>query len=101
MKVSAVPSLAWTKCTSDGSRRGASTGKITNGCSQKSSERRRAARIKPVPHGQKTERRQFLKTAVRFRLFEFCIGRTGLGSNDSRGNNHSDEGEGNQNIMHG
>jgi hypothetical protein len=35
------------------------------------------------------------------RLFEFGIGRTGLGSNDGRGNNHSNEGEGNQNIMHG
>jgi hypothetical protein len=51
--------------------------------------------------GQKTECSQFLKTAVRFRLFEFGIGRTGLGSDYGRGNNHSDEGKGNQNIMHG
>jgi len=34
-------------------------------------------------------------------LVEFGIGRTGLGSNNSRGNNHSNEGKGDQNIMHG
>ena len=44
----------------------------------------------------------FLRGRMRvFRLLEFGLSVAGLGGDDSRGYNHSDEGEGDKQIMHG